>query len=148
MLGLIRRERVAYIKMLYRTKLESIEKVLTRAQLRRSGYTSKMSDDRLLKRVLHERLSMITKLSHGQRKLQGPAQTVHEKLISKPPQKNKEDSLDRTGWRAAFFEGLGQFESTHGTERELSRQRRHAALQAPPPVNNPQFRCPECGREC
>ena len=121
--------------MLSRTKLESIEGILRRAQLRWSGHVCRMSDDIIPKSVLYGQLSMGTRLP------QIPKKRYKDQLR----QSMRSFNLNPTFFwiavrRAACIEGLCQFKTTHATERELRRQRRHAARQASPPEDNPSVR--------
>ena len=145
MLGLTWRDKVTHNEMLSRTKLQSIEGLLTRARLRWSGHVYRMPDGRLPKKVLYGQLSVGTRLPQGPKKRYKDQLKQSMKSFNLNPTKFEEDSLDRTKWRALCFEGLSQFETTRAAERELRRQQRHAAPVADPPAGSPQFRCPECG---
>ena len=67
-LGLSWRDRVTHNQMLSCTKLQSIQGILTKAQLHRSGHVCRMPDDRLPKKVLYGQLSEETRLLQGQNK--------------------------------------------------------------------------------
>ena len=52
-LGLTWQDKVTHNEMLHRTNLQSIEGILTKAQLRWSGHVYRMPDDRFPKRVMY-----------------------------------------------------------------------------------------------
>ena len=63
-LGLTWQDKVTHNEMLHRTNLQSIEGILTKAQLRWSGHVYRMPDDRFPKRVMYGPLAEGTRRSH------------------------------------------------------------------------------------
>ena len=68
MLGLTWKDKVTHNEMLNRMKLQSIEGILARAQLRWSGHVGRMPETRYLQKVLLGQLSEGTRLPHGPKK--------------------------------------------------------------------------------
>ena len=147
-LGLTWRDKVTHNEMLHRTNLQSIEGSLIKAQLRWSGHVHRMPDDRFPKRVMYGQLAEGTRLPHGPKKRYKDQLKQSMKNFNLNPGKFEEDCQNRSEWRASCFRGLSHFEAARANKRELRRQRRHEARQAPPPEEHEQFQCPECGRVC
>ena len=152
MLGLSWHDRVTHNEMLSRTKLQSVEGILTKAQLRWTGHVHRMPNKRFPKKVLYGQLSEGTRLPQGPKKRYKDQLKQSLKIFCLDPTKFEEDCQERATWRAACFEGLSHFETTRASNRELRRQRRHAARQPDLPDHNqtsdPLFRCLDCGRVC
>ena len=147
MLCLTWQDKVTHNQMLNRTGLQSIEGILTKAQLRWSGHVYRMPEDRLPKRVLYGQLSEGTRLPQGPKKRYKDQLKQSLKNFNLDPNKFEEESRNRTRWRASCFEGFAHFETVRADKRELRRQRRHEARLVAPPEDG-QFRCPECGLVC
>ena len=73
-------------------------------------------------------------------------------MFTLKPFKFEEDCHDRLTWRAMRFEGLSPFEASIANNRELRRQKKHAAPRVDQltdnMVNDPLFQCLEGGRVC
>ena len=145
MLRLTWRDKVTHNEMLTRTKLESIEGILTRARLRWSGHVYRMPDNRYPKKILYGQLMEGTRLPQGPKKRYKDQLKQSLRSFNLDPTKFEEDSSNRTRWRSLCFRGARHFETTRAAERELRRQKRHAPRAADPPGDPPQFQCPECG---
>ena len=147
-LGLTWQDKVTHNEMLHRTNLQSIEGILTKAQLRWSGHVYRMPDDRFPKRVMYGQLAEGTRLPQGPKKRYKDQLKRSLKSFDLNPSKFEEDALNRTEWRASCFRGLSHFEIARANKRELRRQKRHEVRLADPPEDDQRFRCPECTRVC
>ena len=148
MLGLTWQDRITHNEMLRRTNLQSIEGILTKAQLRWAGHVYRMPNERYPKRVMYGQLAEGTRLPQGPKKRYKDQLKCSLKNFNLIPKNFEEDSVNRAEWRASCFRGLAYFEATRAGHRELRRQRRHGAQLAGPSAEDQQFPCPECGRVC
>ena len=102
MLGLTWRDTVTHTEMLSRTRLETIEGILTRARLRWSGHVYRMPDNRLPDKVLYGQLSEGTRLPQGPKKRYKDQLKQSPRNFNLDPDKFEEDTLDQTKWRSAL----------------------------------------------
>lgn len=127
-LGIKWQDYVSNIKVLELAKCDPIEQILARNQLRWTGHTVRMAEERLPKQVLYGEIGQGWRAAGGQ--IKRYKDLIHATLKNAGIQRNWEElCMDRPAWRAAVHRSNGIFSRQHRTK----------------PGNAP-IACPECGR--
>ena len=148
-LGLTWRDKVPHTEMLTRTGLQSIESMLLRNQLRWVGHVYRMPPERYPRRVLYGQLAEGTRPAHGPKKRYKDHIKKTMKSFGIDPTALESSSSDRNAWRSMCHDGANLFEANRTEKRREQRLRRHTGeRERPQREQNPDHRCPECGRAC
>ena len=101
---------VANTSVLEQCNITGIETLLVRTQFRWCGHVSRMSDDRIPKRLLYGQLSGAKRRPGGQRKRYKDQLRVNLQACDIDPKRWEALAADRSSWRALFHNAVDNFE--------------------------------------
>ena len=135
-------------EILERTKMESVETIVTRHSLRWSGHLVRMDDSRIPKQLFYG------ELQKGKQKASKPRQRYKDILKANlkkckiPVESWEELAADRPKWRKATREGANLFEKERIQHESYKRAVRKKELTAAPKELIGSMKCEVCGRIC
>ena len=138
-------------EVLQRAKLDAIEAMVMRSQLRWVDHVQRMSNNRIPKQIIHSELSLGARSRGWQRKRYKDTLKQTLKLTGINCDKWHELAENRTAWRQTVKKGARLFESGRLNAREDKRKKRKAkeALHINVQQNTSAvFVCQFCGKAC
>ena len=106
LMGIKWQDKITNNEVLQRAKMNGIEAMLMRAQLRWVGHVQRMSDNRMPKQILYSELSSDARSRGGQRKRYKDTLKHTLKMTGIDTETWHELAQSRTGWRQAVKKGV------------------------------------------
>ena len=132
LLKIMWQDRVPDREILKRAGMQSIHTLLKLAQLRWTGYVTRMPDERLPRRILYGELQ-IGKRSHGdQKKRYKDTHKASFKNFNIPTESWDQIAQDWAKQRGLIRRGAGDYEANRISEADQKRAQRKARAKAPP----------------
>ena len=111
LMGIKWQDKITNNEVLQRAKMDGIETMLMRAQLRWVGHVQRMSDSRMPKQIFYLELSSSARSTGGQRKRYKDTLKQTLKMTGIDTGIWHELAESRTGWRQAVKKGVRSFEA-------------------------------------
>ena len=128
--------------------MQSVHTLLNLAQLRWTGHVTRMTDERLPKKVLYGELQEGKRSQGGQKKRYKDTLKASLKDFNIPIESWEQAGQDRTKWRCLINKGASQFEEKRICEAERKRKERKERAKEPSPVSaQSDFTCSICNRK-
>ena len=140
------RDKIPDTEVLSRAESQSIPAILKKTQLRWAGHVSRMSNNRLPKKLLFSELVDGQRSRGGQRKRFKDSLKANMKEMDIDPSTWEVEAADRSSWRTELRKKTELYESRTILEAQRKRRERKERSQTardPLPPNNT---CPHCNR--
>ena len=125
-------DRILDTEVLKRAGMQSVHALLKLAQLRRTGYVTRMPDERLPKKILYGELQVGKRSHSGKKKRYKDTLKASLKDFNIPREAWEQIAQDRTKWRGLIKRGAGEYEAKRISEAEQKRAQRKARAKASP----------------
>ena len=127
--------------------MQSVHTLLKLAQLRWTGYVTRMPDERLPKKILYGELK--GKRSHGgKKKRYKDTLKASLKDFSIPTESWEQIAQDQTKWRGVVSRGADEYEAKRISEAEQKRaQRKPRPKASPTELSSSDLSCSICNRQ-
>ena len=112
--------------------MQSVHTLLKLAQLRCTGYVTRMPDKRLPKKILYGELQVGKRSHDGQKKRYKDTLKASLKDLNIPTESWEQIAQDRTKWRGLIRRGAGEYEAKRISKAEQQRAQRKARAKASP----------------
>ena len=132
--------------VLEKCNITGIKALLVRTQFRGCGHVSRMSDDRIPKRLLYGQLSGAKRRPGGQRKRYKDQLRVNLQTCDIDPKRWEALAADRSSWRALFHNAVDNFEEQRTEAIKTKRIARKSGASAN--LTSTSYTCDICGRVC
>ena len=141
-------DRIPDAEVLKRAGMRNVYTVLKLAQLRWTGHVTRMSDERLPKKILFGELEVGKRSHSGQQKPYKDTLKAFLKDFNIPTESWEQIAQDRTMWRGLIKRGAGEYEAKRISEAEQKRAQRKAIAKASPTeLSSSGLSCPICNRQ-
>ena len=128
--------------------MQSVHTLLKLAQLRWTSHVTRMTDERLPKKVLYGELQEGKCSQGGQKKRYKDTLKASLKDFNIPTESWEQAAQDRTKWRCFINKGSSQFEAKTICEAERKRKERKARAKEPSSDSaQSEFTCSICNRQ-
>ena len=141
-------DKIPDTEVLKKAMVQSVHTLLKLAQLRWTGHVTRMSDERLPKKVLYGELQEGKRSQGGQKKRYKDTLKASLKDFNIPTESWEQAAQDRTKWRCLINKGASQFEAKRICEAERKRKERKARAKGPSSDSaQSEFTCSICNRQ-
>ena len=141
-------DKIPDTEVLKKAKMQSIHALLKLAQLRWAGHVTRMSDERLPKKVLYGELQEGKRSQGGQKKRYKDTLKASLKDFNIPTESWEQAAQDRTKWRCLINKDASHFEANKICEAERKHKERKARAKGPSSDSaQSEFTCSICNRQ-
>ena len=152
-MGIKWQDKITNNEVLQRAKMDGMEALLMRAQLRWVGHVQRMSDNRMPKQIFYSELSSGARSRGGQRKRYKDTLKQTLKLTGIDTKTWHELAKNRTGWRPGAKKGVRSFEAerlkaTRADKRQKRKAKEAQDMEVQQIPVSADFVCQTCGRAC
>ena len=139
-------DKVPDTEILERTGMSSVFTMLRKSQLRWAGHVTRMSDDRLPKRLLYGELQTGVRSHGGQKKRFKDTLKASMKDFGVDHTSWETLAQNRTAWRGSIHTGAAAYEQQRTEAAKTKRAARKARCTNPPAQASAPLSCPHCPR--